>query len=127
MNPISLLTYLFYVAASVALTLWVGRTLHRNGRVFIVDSFGGNDEKADAVNHLLLVGFYLVNFGFVALFLKYGTKPTTVIEGIEYIATKVGIVLLVLGGMHFFNMFNIAKMGQKARRHAEPPLLPANN
>jgi hypothetical protein len=110
--------YLLYLTITVTLTIWVARTLHGNGRLFLVDAFHGNEAMADAVNKLLVVGFYLINFGFVALFLRFGDKPTNAIEGIEYIATKVGVVLIVLGGMHFFNMFNFAKMRDKARRHA---------
>jgi hypothetical protein len=61
------ITYIVYTALSIALTVWVGRTLFSNGRIFIIDSFKGNIEMADAVNKLLLVGFYLINFGFVSL------------------------------------------------------------
>ena len=112
--------YALYLTITIFLTIWVARTLHGNGRIFLVDAFHGNEEMADAVNKLLVVGFYLVNFGFVALFLRYGDKPTNTVEGIEYIATKVGVVLIVLGGMHFFNMFNFAKMRGKAKRHQAP-------
>lgn len=110
------ITYTLYVTITIALTIWVARTLHGNGRVFLIDAFHGNAEMADAVNKLLVVGFYLINVGFVALFLRFGDKPTDLVEGIEYIATKVGVVLLVLGAMHFFNMFNLAKMRGKAKR-----------
>jgi hypothetical protein len=116
MNITAIITYALYIIITVALTYWVGKTLYTNGRVFILESFHGNEEMADSVNHLLLVGFYLVNFGFVSLFLKFGVKPMGTVEGIEYVATKVGVVLIVLGGMHFFNMFNIAKMRKKAKR-----------
>ena len=114
--------YIVYILLSIGLTVWVGRTLFRNGRIFLVDAFHGNEPMADAVNHLLIVGFYLLNIGFVALFLRWGVKPTTGVEMIEYVSTKIGVVLLVLGGIHYFNMFNIAKMRRKARRnvHSEP-------
>jgi hypothetical protein len=108
-------TYLAYVLVSVSLTFWVGRNLHKNGRFFIIDAFHGDTKSADAVNHLLLVGFYLVNFGFVALFLSYGNHPSSLVGAIEYISTKLGVVLVVLGGMHFFNMRNIANMRSKAQ------------
>lgn len=111
------IAYLVYIVISVGLTVWVARTLHKNGRVFLVESFHGKTEMADSVNHLLVVGFYLINLGFVVLFLKYGKKPVDFTQSIEYISTKLGIVLLVLGGMHFFNMWNIAKMRSKALRH----------
>src|SRR5688572_32697824 len=65
-------TYLTYLAISIALTVWVARTLHKNGRIFLVDSFHGNESLADSVNHLLVVGFYLINIGYVTLALRYG-------------------------------------------------------
>lgn len=105
--------YIAYTIASIGMTIWVARTLHKNGRIFLLDAFNGKDEMADSVNHLLVVGFYLINLGFILLFLRFGTPPETLVDGIEYIATKLGVVLLVLGGMHFFNMFNFNRMRKK--------------
>ncbi len=110
------ITYFVYIVLSLGITVWVAQTLFRNGRIFVIDAFGGNETMADAVNHLLLVGFYLVNIGFVSMYLSYGTKPTTMVDAIEYISIKIGVVLLVLGAMHFFNIFNFAKMRGKNRR-----------
>lgn len=108
-----------YLVISVVLTIWVARTLFANGRVFLVATFGGDQHMADAVNKLLVVGFYLLNIGFVALFVRIFERPDDAVGVIEYLGTKVGIVLLVLGAMHFFNMFNFAKMFRKARRRQE--------
>jgi hypothetical protein len=111
-------SYILYLIVSIVLTIWVASTLHRRGRVFLVDAFHGNETVADSVNHLLIVGFYLINIGYVTLALKYGDKPGTTQEAIEFLSTKVGLVLVVLGGMHFFNIFNFAKMRRKAARPA---------
>ena len=116
MNNISIYTYLIYTVISIGLTVWVAKTLHKNGRLFLIDAFHGDEDRADAVNHLLVVGFYLINFGFILLFLSRGTKPANLVEGIEYTATKLGVVLLVLGAMHFFNMYNFDKMRKKGKR-----------
>ena len=118
----SLNIYIAYFLVSLGMTIWVGRTLHKNGRLFLVEAFSGHQAMADSVNHLLLVGFYLINLGFVLLFLRIGLKPTNLVEGVEYISTKLGIVVLVLGGMHFFNMFNFSKMRKKGLAHRPPPL-----
>lgn len=121
---ITVLCYVIYLAISVGLTVWVARTLHRNGRVFLVQAFRGREDMADAVNHLLVVGFYLVNIGFIAFALRYGTKPETAQGAFEFVSTKLGVVLLVLGAMHFFNMFNFDKMRRKglaAERVAAEP------
>ena len=107
-------TYLMYLAISVALTVWVARTLSWNGRVFLVNSFESDERLADSVNHLLVVGFYLINMGYVTLALKLGDKPLSTQEAIEFLSTKVVLVLLVLGAMHFFNVFVVAKWGKRA-------------
>jgi hypothetical protein len=97
-------TYLVYLALSLGITYWVGQTLHGNGRVFLVENFEGQEALADSINHLLLVGFYLVNVGFVSLALRYGTKPTDLVGAFEFLSTKVGLVVVILGFMHFTNM-----------------------
>ena len=108
-------TYLIYLAASVCITFWVGRTLHYRGRVFLLRTFQGNEKVTDAVNDLLIVGFYLVNIAFVAIALKYGAKPSELSESIEFLATKIGVVLLVLSVMHFGNMLVFAAMIRRSR------------
>lgn len=105
-----MLTYGIYLALSVAITIYVGQSLHKNGRVFLIENFKGNAALADSVNHLLLVGFYLINIGFVSLALKYGVKPYTGQEAIEFLSTKVGLVIVVLGIMHFFNIYTLTKL-----------------
>lgn len=117
-------TYLVYIAASVTLTVWVARTLHRNGRIFLVDAFHGNEPLADSVNHLLVVGFYLINIGYVALALKSSTKPTDMIGAIELLSTKIGLVLIVLGGMHFMNMYVFSRLRHRGIRDVAPPPVP---
>jgi hypothetical protein len=118
-------TYVVYLSVSVALTVWVARTLVKNGRIFLVDSFLGNESLADSVNHLLAVGFYLVNVGYIALALKYGDKPFDMAQAIEILSTKVGLVLLVLGAMHFFNLYIFSRMRRRALlRNQKPPVPP---
>jgi len=118
-------TYLAYLAISIALTVWVARTLHKNGRIFLVDSFLGNEALADSVNHLLVVGFYLINVGFVSLALKYGVTAENAQASLETLSTKVGLVLLVLGFMHFFNLAVFTGMRRRGLNHRKlpPPLL----
>ena len=114
-------THLSYLAASVMLTVWVARTLHKNGRIFLVDAFHGNGPLADSVNHLLVVGFYLINIGYDTLTLKYGDRPSTASGAIEAFSSKIGLVLLVLGGMHFFNLYLFSRLRRRAMLRQEPP------
>ncbi|HEX3446809.1 MAG TPA: hypothetical protein VHS97_01070 [Isosphaeraceae bacterium] len=123
MNAYVVGTYITYLAISISLTVWVARTLVKNGRVFLVDSFLGNEALADSVNHMLAAGFYLVNVGYVSLALKYGDKPADLAQAIESLSTKVGLVLLVLGVMHFFNLYVFSRMRRRALlRNQKPPV-----
>jgi hypothetical protein len=122
---IDIATYLVYLSVSIALTIWVAHTLHKNGRIFLVDVFHGNESLADSVNHLLVVGFYLINLGWVCLMLKLGYDISSPKEAIEALSVKIGTVLLVLGGMHFFNLFIFSRMRRRATmRNAPPPVYP---
>lgn len=115
-------TYTAYIILSIFLTVWVAQTLHKNGRVFLVDVFNGEESLADSVNHLLVVGFYLINLGYVSLALKIGGEIGTARGGIEALSWKIGLVLLVLGGMHFFNLFVFSRIHRRpkfVRRQAE--------
>jgi hypothetical protein len=98
-----LFDYLIYLLVSAALTVWVGRTLYRRGRAFLVSVFK-EEGLADSVNHLLVVGFYLINFGAVALLINAGGRPGSVPDMIQETVTRIGVALLVLGTMHFFNL-----------------------
>jgi hypothetical protein len=118
-------TYVLYLTISVALTVWVARTLSKNGRVFLVNSFASDERLADSINHLLVVGFYLINLGYVSLALKLGYEVSDPRASIEALSQKVGAVLLVLGGMHFFNLLVFSRIRRRARlADAPPPVAP---
>jgi hypothetical protein len=124
MNP-TVTTYALYLILAIPLTIWVAKTLHRSGRVFLVECFNGKEELADSVNHLLVVGFYLVNVGFVSLYLKLGAEVVDVRGIFEALSGKMGVVLLVLGAMHFFNVLIFTRLRRRAElERSGPPVLP---
>src|SRR5579859_1810191 len=101
-------TYLVYLLISVALTIWVARTLHKRGAIFLVDAF------------------YLINIGFVTLALKTTAQIATSRAAIELLSDKLGVVLLTLGGMHFFNLFVFSRIRAHGRDNGprRPPVAP---
>lgn len=120
-------TYVIYLVLSISLTIWVARTLSRSGQVFLADVFHGNEKIADAVNHLLVVGFYLVNLGFVALWLRGGDDTVANVQGIfTALSYKVGTVLLVLGVMHLGNVYVLNRIRRRGLLESEtrPPVPP---
>ncbi len=107
-------TYVTYLVVTIALTIWVAKTLFKNGKVFLIDIFHGNKELADSVNNLLLVGFYLINIGYAVYTLQVHSSIVNPQEMIEMLSVKVGFIILLLGAMHFFNLFVFFKLRKKA-------------
>jgi hypothetical protein len=117
--------YVVYLVIGLTVTVWVAKSLSRGGRVFLVDAFHGNAELADSVNHLLVVGFYLLNLGYLALVLRTSQTPADPRQAIELVADKVGAALLVLGGLHFFNLLVLNRLRRHKHERAAPsPTLP---
>ena len=106
--------YVAYLVVSIAVTVWVARTLYRNGRAFLVEAFDGQETLADSVNHLLVVGFYLINLGWIVMTLRTGYQLDTVRQAVELLSDKIGTVLFVLGVMHFFNLLVFSRFRRRA-------------
>jgi uncharacterized membrane protein len=123
---LTVVTYLLYLAVTVPLTMWVGRALARHGEVFLVDVFHGDVRLAHAVNQLLVIGFYLLNFGYLSYFMASSTDVQTGRELMELVSTKVGGVALVIGVIHFGNVWGLNAFRRRAMLRAQglPPTTP---
>lgn len=99
--------YALYIIISIGITVFVSRTLSRNGEVYLIDGFNGNETLAKSVNHMLVVGFYLLNLGFVLLRMETARKIDEIDGLLLYLSSNIGIVLFILGIMHFINMYLI--------------------
>ncbi len=131
-NPFSdHISYGIYLAVSIGMTIWVARVLSRSGEMFLIRCFGQDAELAASTNRLLVIGFYLVNIGFICL--RLNTWPTQQIDLIPALGSRIGVSILVLGVMHFMNMLMIARFGKtvsnwmrmhESRPTGSPPPLP---
>src|SRR6266567_3211336 len=110
----SVLTYLLYLLIAVPLTIWVGGALRRHGEVFLVDVFRGDESLARAVNRLLVIGFYLLNFGYLSLYMATSKEITTGRQVMEQVSTKVGAVAMVLGAIHIGNVWALNAFRRRA-------------
>jgi hypothetical protein len=113
MNQV-IITYALYLVITIALTIWVAKTLFKNGKLFLIDIFHGNKELADSVNNLLLVGFYLVNLGYAIYTLQITYPIVNAQEILESLSLKVGFIILVLGFMHFMNLYIFFTLRKRA-------------
>ena len=113
---LTVLTYVVYLLLSLVLTVWVARTLSRTGQVFLIALLRGDEALAMAVNRLLALGFYLVDLGFVTLFMRIGGTVASARACFEALSIKLGTVLLLLGAFHLFNVDLLARVRRRAQR-----------
>jgi hypothetical protein len=123
---LTVVTYLIYLAVTIPVTVWVARALHRYGEVFLDDVFGGDSHLAHAVNQLLVIGFYLLNLGYVSLFMTSHGSVGDTRRVFEVLSVKVGAVAIVVGLIHFANLwaFNAFRRRAVLRAKALPPVVP---
>ncbi len=111
---LTVLAYIVYLVITIALTVWVGRTFSRAGLVFLSEIFHGDQKLAEAVNHLFVVGFCLVNLGFDALWLRFGPAVADTRGLFEALSVKIGTVLLILGALHLADILLLNRYRRRA-------------
>lgn len=113
--------YVIYVVVSVSLVAWLARTLSRNGAIFLEGVFA-DPRMAQAVNKLLVTGFYMLNLGYAALLLKARAAPDAV-AAFEVLGQKLGILLVTLAAVHFTNLWVFHLIRRRATTPTGPPPL----
>ena len=123
-SPYLVPVYIAYAVFALGLTITLARVLFRSGAVFLEDVFKDTPKMAEAVNRLLVVGFYLLNLGYAALIMKSNGAATGV-EAAEVLAWKLGALLISLGVMHFFNMYLFFRIRRRSQlAYLPPPVAP---
>jgi hypothetical protein len=114
----NIFAYLIYIPTTLALSIWIARTLHKNTKAFLTERFQHNDALATSTNNLIQTGFYLIAFGFSFMKMKirndghfdsnqnyvYAQLGSTQ-QTIEELSLKIGSFTLILGLLLFMNFF----------------------
>lgn len=99
-----LLTFILYTLIATVTTVFLGWTLYKNGVVFLEKIFVSTPQIVKPLNKILLVGFYMINIGFVFVYFSQKMEVFNFLQCLEFIIHKIGTVYLLLGGMHLFNL-----------------------
>jgi hypothetical protein len=123
-NSNAIVIYVVYVVIAAALTAWLARTLFRSGVAFLHDVFADREELADAVNRLLVVGFYMLNLGY-ALYILRAARGLDAFEAVQYLVNRLAILLVTLAGMHFLNVLVFWRIrARREQRQLPAPVAP---
>jgi len=120
----AILVYAIYVVLAVALTVWLARTLFRSGTAFLHDVFVDKPDLADAVNRLLVVGFYMLNLGY-ALYILRASRGLDGFEAVQFLVNRLALLLVSLAGLHFVNVVVFWRIrAHRERRDLPTPVAP---
>lgn len=118
MNTIA---YILYFLITYFITVHTGLSFYRNGRIYILNLLEGNEALTSYINRLLLVGYYLLNLGYVALTVNEWNEISNLTEMLSTLSFRVGAIMLVLACIHFVNMAVILFIGRKQHQTNQKP------
>jgi hypothetical protein len=125
-NDNLIVVYGLYVTVAVGLTFWLARTLFRNGTVFLDDVFEGHEGLAASVNHLLVVGFYMLNLGY-ALYILHASRGMDAFATTQFLVNRLAVLLVSLAAIHFVNVFVFWRIrAYREQQHMPRPVVGAS-
>lgn len=110
----TILAYAIYLPVTIALTIYVSKTLFKNSLIYMTDIFKGREEIAKATNKLFETGFYLLNIGFALKIMEMSLYNNSYQVMIEELSSKIGGFSIYLGIMLFLNLYLFFRGKRKA-------------
>ena len=109
----NILSYGVFIGIMIFIIGYVGRMFHRNGRVFILNLFHGEEHKTDNLNNLLLLAYYLFNIGYTFVTLRFWETITGIQAMIAALADHLAVLILILAVTHYFNMLLVYLLSKR--------------
>ncbi len=123
-NASVMAVYAAYTVIAVGLTAWLARTLFSSGVAFLRDVFEDRPALADAVNRLLVVGFYMLNLGY-ALYILRASRGLDAFEAVQFLVNRLALLLVTLAAIHFTNVLVFWKIRtHREQQDLAPPVAP---
>lgn len=108
--------YFCYAALTFFIIFWVGYVFYRNGRLYILGLFEGDEQATDRTNRLLLTGYYLLNIGYALVSIRNWETITSAAGLISSVCNKTGFLVMMLASIHYINMAVLQFVAHKYTR-----------
>jgi uncharacterized membrane protein len=120
----SIVVSVIYIMVAVGLTVWLARTLFHSGTAFLRDVFEGKPELADALNRLLVTGFYMLSLGY-ALYILRASRQQDGFQAVQFLVNRLAMLLVTLALIHFVNVAVFWKIRTRREQRSMPrPVAP---
>ncbi len=99
----NILSYFIYFTLTIPVIVFVGWKCYKIGKIYLLDVLK-DDEICNSVNKLLLIGYYLLNLGYIAISISSWGNINTFSEIIEIVFTKISVILMLIALFHYINI-----------------------
>lgn len=113
----NLVGYIIFLILAYLITVHVGWVFFKRGRVYILFLMENDIRYTDAINRLLLIGYYLLNLGHAAFMISCWKQIHSFESLISYTGSMLGRLIIILAVLHYINMgviFFLSKRHKKS-------------
>lgn len=101
------ISYIIYAPVAIYITVVVGYQCYKNGLVYVRSIF--QDEKiSQAINKILLIGYYLTNLGYAIMMIQSWEKVESLLEMLNALTTNLASIIIILAMLHYLNVAVLA-------------------
>lgn len=109
----NIIAYFIYFAITFFIIVKVGRICYQNGNVFVSQLIPNHEDLCKKVNHVLLIGYYLLNIGYCTMTIISWDKIHNFSQLIEIISYKSALIITIIALLHYLNIFLITNYIKK--------------
>ena len=100
----NIVAYGFYLSLSIIVILKVGQICYQNGLSMMQILLEDQPRFCFKVNRTLLLGYYLLNIGYVLLTLISWKPINSMTVLMESVCFKVSLIVLIIAVLHYINL-----------------------
>ena len=101
------ISYIIYSIITIYITVVVGYKCYKSGYHYVLSIFI-EKEITQAINKILLLGYYLTNIGYAITIISTWKEITSLPMLINELSLKIASIVFILAAMHYMNMIVLA-------------------
>lgn len=110
----NLITYSVYLSISIFITTFVGYKCYKTGEIYLLYIIK-DTQTCIAINRILLVSYYLVNIGYIAISISNWEVENSFLQVLKILISKISTILIILSILHYFNLLAIYKFKKQLK------------
>ncbi|MBX7241804.1 MAG: hypothetical protein K1X92_08650 [Bacteroidia bacterium] len=114
-NTLNLDFYFYYLMIGIILTGGLSAFLYWQGGRFLMEAFQKDENFARRTNSMLLVGFILLNFGYIFLTANPGIDIVNTNHLFEKLVYRIGIFIIILAVEHTCSLIGLYVIRQRRK------------